>query len=66
MKTICRIYVLLLTILLATLLLPQQALCQNDEQRAIELMSDTANARRVKSAIALYNKVKNLATILKN
>lgn len=65
MKTICRIYVLLLTILLATLLFPQQALCQNDEQRAIELMSDTANARKVKSAIALYNKVKKLGNYIK-
>ncbi len=47
-------------------MMPQKAQSQKIEQDAIELMSDTANAKRVRAAIAMANKVKKLGNYIKN
>lgn len=52
--------------LCALWMMPQKAQSQNIEQDAIELMSDTANAKRVRAAIAMANKVKKLGNYIKN
>lgn len=52
--------------LCALWMMPQKAQSQKIEQDAIELMSDTANAKRVRAAIAMANKVKKLGNYIKN
>ena len=62
----CKHSAILLIMLCAFWLFPQNVLSQDAEQDAIELMSDTANAKRVRSAIAMANKVKQLGNYIKN
>lgn len=62
----CKHSAILLIMLCALWMMPQEAQSQNIEQDAIELMSDTANAKRVRAAIAMANKVKKLGNYIKN
>lgn len=64
MKTIFKTLEFLVLIVLVLCAYPQNALSQ-DNDKAIELMSDTSNAKRVRSAIALTNKVKQLGHYIK-
>lgn len=62
----CKHSAILLIMLCALWMMPQKAQSQKIEQDAIELMSDTANAKRVRAAIAMANKVKKLGNYIKN
>ncbi|MBO4243830.1 MAG: hypothetical protein J5882_02070, partial [Bacteroidales bacterium] len=62
----CKRSAILLIMLCALWMFPQTALGQDAEQNAIELMQDTANAKRVRAAVAMANKVKKLGNYIKN
>lgn len=62
----CKRSAILLIMLFALWLYPHNAQSQDVEQNAIELMQDTANAKRVRAAIEMANKVKKLGNYIKN
>ena len=60
----CKRSAILLIMLFALWLYPHNAQSQDVEQNAIELMQDTANAKRVRAAIEMANKVKKLGNYI--